>query len=80
MSGCRQSCPASHRYPRKRSSLFCWTRPPGTGEWENQGGFNSSHGEIVLRDNTVYLHLYSFYTPVFRQDVLWYGAVRPSGC
>ena len=22
--------------------------------------------------------LYSFYTPVFRRDVLWYGDVRPS--
>ena len=21
-----------------------------------------------------------FYTPVFRRDVLWYGAVRPSVC
>ena len=24
-------------------------------------------------------YVYSFYTPVFRRDVLWYGDVRPSG-
>ena len=34
-----------------------------------------SNEKIWLKDR---FHAFSFYTPVFRRDVLWYGDVRPS--
>ena len=36
---------------------------------------NWFHMRMVL---THFVKIISFYTPVFRRDVLWYGAVRPS--
>ena len=35
--------------------------------------------DSVASNNVSFPENHAFYTPVFRQDVLWYGAVRPSG-